>query len=223
MRTVNTREIRNASRKVTNEFRVSFSSLSQNSPECRLPVIRSAMIQMEILKLSNEKFRRLTEQFQCYGSLARAILRSRTRGAMPISRSKKRRARKRKNRGHVARAPRAPLRAWDPAPIQPSAKSIPRERPVATLLSASLRPLPPLSLHPYSRPTTHSRLWGCSALDDATPSGSAGIPFHSAQPFNEMRSAVRPSVRPSLCLPICLSVGLSVRPSVRPSALCFSR
>lgn len=78
----------------------------------------------------------------------------------------------------------------------------PRERPVATLLSTSLRPLPPLSLHPDNR-LARIVAYGVADLDGATPSRTAGIPFHSVQPFNG------PSVR--------LSIRLSVRPSVRPS------
>lgn len=71
----------------------------------------------------------------------------------------------------------------------------PRERPVATLLSTSLRPMPPLLLHSDSG-LARIVAYGVAALADATPSGTAGIPFHSVQPFNGALD--RPSVHPSV-------------------------
>lgn len=77
----------------------------------------------------------------------------------------------------------------------------PRERPVATLLSTSLRLLPPLLLHP-DRCLARIVAYGVATPVGATPSGSAGIPFHSVQPFNDAldHPSIRPSVRPSASL-----------------------
>lgn len=74
-----------------------------------------------------------------------------------------------------------------------------RERPVATLLSTSLRLLPPLSLHPNSR-LVRIVAYGIAALVGATPSGSAGIPFHSVQPFNDAPDCL--SNRSSIRIPL---------------------
>lgn len=75
----------------------------------------------------------------------------------------------------------------------------PGERPIATLLSTSLRPQPPLSLYPNSG-LTRIVAYGVAAIVDATPSGSTGIPFHSMQPFNDALD--RSSVCPSICIPL---------------------
>lgn len=74
-----------------------------------------------------------------------------------------------------------------------------RERPVATLLSTSLRLLPPLSLHPDSR-LVRIVTYGVTALVGATPSGSASIPFHSVQPFNDVPDCL--SNRSSIRIPL---------------------
>lgn len=74
-----------------------------------------------------------------------------------------------------------------------------RERPVVTLLSTSLRLLPPLSLHPDSR-LVRIVAYGVAALVGATPSGSASIPFHSVQPFNDAPDCL--SNRSSIRIPL---------------------
>lgn len=74
-----------------------------------------------------------------------------------------------------------------------------RERPVATLLSTSLRLLPPLSLHPDSR-LVRIVAYRVAASVGATPSGSAGIPFHSVQPFNDAPDCL--SNRSSIHIPL---------------------
>lgn len=74
-----------------------------------------------------------------------------------------------------------------------------RERPVATLLSTSLRLLPPLSLHPDSR-LVRIVTYGVTAPVGATPSGSASIPFHSVQPFNDVPDCL--SNRSSIRIPL---------------------
>lgn len=74
----------------------------------------------------------------------------------------------------------------------------PRERPVATLLSTSLRLLPPLLLH------SDSRLARIVAYGVATPSVQRhrDPPASLFTPCNPstMRSTIRPSVRPSASL-----------------------
>lgn len=74
-----------------------------------------------------------------------------------------------------------------------------RERPVVTLLSTSLRLLPPLSLHPDSR-LVRIVAYGVAALVGATPSGYASIPFHSVQPFNDASDCL--SNRSSIRIPL---------------------
>lgn len=106
--------------------------------------------------------------------------------------------------------PRAPLRAWDLAPIQPSAKSIPQERPVATFLSASLRLLPPLLLHPDSQPT-RIVAYGVAALSPMQRHRDLLASLFTPCNPSTMRSTVRPSVRQS--------VGSSVCPFVRSASL----
>lgn len=94
------------------------------------------------------------------------------------------------------------LRAWNRAPIQPSVKSTSRATgsnppidvapPLATTLVAPDRRLARIVAYEVATPV------------GATPSGSAGIPFHSVQPFNDAldRPFIRPSVRPSTSLSI---------------------
>lgn len=94
------------------------------------------------------------------------------------------RASSRRHTPHVARAWCRGLHAHGISRRSNPPSRASRERPVATLPSTSLRLLPPLSLHPDSR-LVRIVAYGVAALVGATPSGSAGIPFHSMQPFND--------------------------------------
>lgn len=130
---------------------------------------------------------------------------------MSISRAGKYRERKYRTQRHKNRARAvAPHAACGPCTVlsfhahgtsrrsnPPSRAS--RERPVATLLSTSLRLLPPLSLHPDSR-LVRIVTYGVAALVGATPSGSASIPFHSVQPFNDAPDCL--SNRSSIRIPL---------------------
>ncbi|KYN01351.1 hypothetical protein ALC62_07970 [Cyphomyrmex costatus] len=62
-----------------------------------------------------------------------------------------------------------------------------------------LRLLPPLPLHPDSR-LVRIVAYGVAALVGATPSGYAGIPFHSVQPFNDAPDCL--SNRSSIRIPL---------------------
>lgn len=73
-----------------------------------------------------------------------------------------------------------------------------QERPVATLLSTSLRPLPPLLLYPDSR-LARIVAYGIAAPAGATPSGSHRHPFSLRA---TLQRYARPSVRPSICIPL---------------------
>lgn len=120
-------------------------------------------------------------------------------------RGRKCRTQKHKNRAHVACRMRpargVALYAHEISRRSNPPSRAPRERPVATLLSTSLRPMPPLLVHSDSG-LARIVAYGVAALADATPSGTAGIPFHSVQPFNGAldRPSVRPSVRPLAAL-----------------------
>ncbi|TGZ49833.1 Uncharacterized protein DBV15_06206 [Temnothorax longispinosus] len=119
------------------------------------------------------------------------------------SRERKCRTQKYKNRTRVV----APHAACGMRPVRGAAhgtsrRSNPpsrasRERPVATLLSTSLRLLPPLSLHPASR-LVRIVAYEVAALVGATPSGSASL-FTLCNP-STMRPTVCPTVRPSASL-----------------------
>lgn len=101
-------------------------------------------------------------------------------------------------RSRLARRPRPRhrRRASSVALIQPSEKAA-GERPAATLLSASLRPVPPLWLHPNS--------------------GAARIVAYRAAPSVDAPPASRPfalatlrrSIRPSICIPSNGSASIS--------------
>ena len=79
-----------------------------------------------------------------------------------------------------------------------------REQPVATLLSTSLRLLPPLSLHPDNR-LVRIVAYGVAALVGATPSGSTGISLFTLCNPSTMHPTVCPTVRPSTSLStICI-------------------
>lgn len=84
-----------------------------------------------------------------------------------------------------------------------------QERPVATLLSTSLRPLPPLLLYPDSR-LARIVAYGIAAPAGATPSGSRRHPFSLRA---TLQRCARPSVRPSASL---LTIRIPCHPSYPP-------